>query len=77
MVELITISAILVKKITAEVAAQKVSHAARERLRRERREEQERNMQWKRAVFAEKMRTKTVAADASDADADAIAVVRK
>jgi len=34
-------------------------------------------MQWKRAVFAEKMRMKTVAADASDADADATAVVRQ
>lgn len=41
-----------VKKTKAEVAAQKSSHAAKEKLRKERREEQERNVQRKRAALA-------------------------
>ena len=66
---IVVISAILVKTI-AEVAAQKASHAARERSRRGRRKEQEWDVQWKKAVFAEKTKLRTVAADAAHADAD-------
>lgn len=47
---IIVMNAVLVKKTKAEVAAQKASHAGRERLRRERHEEQERNVQRKKAV---------------------------
>jgi hypothetical protein len=60
---------IVVKKTKAEIAAQKVSYAVKEKSRRVRRKEQERNMQRKNAVFAGK--TKKMAADAADADADA------
>ena len=43
-----------VKKTKAEVAAQKASHAAKEKLRKERREEQERNVQRKNAALSGK-----------------------
>jgi ribosome biogenesis protein SSF1/2 len=43
-----------VKKTKAEVAAQKATHAAKDKLRKERREEQERNVQRKNAALSEK-----------------------
>jgi ribosome biogenesis protein SSF1/2 len=48
-----------VKKTKVEVAAQKVSHAAKEKLRKERREEQERNVQRKKAALAGKGKVST------------------
>jgi len=48
-----------VKKTKAEVAAQKASHAAKEKLRKERREEQERNVQRKNATVAGKVNADT------------------
>jgi len=42
-----------VKKTKAEAAAQKAEHAAKEKLRRQRREEQERNVQRKKAMTGE------------------------
>ena len=53
---IIAINAVLVEKTKAAGAAQKASHAAREKLRRERREEQEWNTQQKKAVLAGKMK---------------------
>ena len=50
-----------VKKTKAEVAAQKVWHATREKLRKERREEQDRNVQRKKAL-AGKTKADTVGA---------------
>ncbi|KZT69044.1 Brix-domain-containing protein [Daedalea quercina L-15889] len=44
----------LVKRTKAEVAAQKTEHAAKEKLRRQRREEQERNVQRKKALTGDK-----------------------
>jgi len=39
-----------VKKTKSEIVAQRASHAAKEKLRKERREEQERNVQRKKSL---------------------------
>ena len=52
-----------VKKTKTEIAAQKESHAARAKLRKERREEQDRNVQRKKAVAG---KTKANVASATD-----------
>jgi len=60
-----------VKKTKAEVAAQKASHAAKEKLRKERREEQERNVQRKNATEAGKVNADTtVGADEEEDDGE-------
>jgi ribosome biogenesis protein SSF1/2 len=57
-----------VKKTKADVAAQKTLHAAKEKLKKERREEQDRNVQRKKALAGETKADAVVASREEEVD---------